>query len=57
MRKLRCLMLLMTGGVFVFGSCATSQQLVEFGRSQVVLAVSSFVGQLVTLSVQGTGGV
>ncbi|QOJ15634.1 MAG: hypothetical protein HRU75_13725 [Planctomycetia bacterium] len=54
MRKLHVLSILSSGGLLVLGSCATSQQLIEFGRSQVVLAVSSLVGQIVTLAVQAS---
>lgn len=51
-RKFRVLAALTTGCGLVLGGCFTSQQLIEFGRSEAVLGLSSVLGQLITTLLQ-----
>lgn len=53
-RKVTRLAAVASCSVMLFGSCVTSGQLTGFGQSQVISAISTFIGQVVTIAVRSS---
>lgn len=55
-RRFRVLCAAAGASAFAFGGCVSSQQFSEFIRTQSILFFTTFAGQVVTTSIQGSAG-